>query len=421
MRKMFCLVLLAGMMMATAGGTMAAINEESNLLKYTVVPMYLTGMSESKTSIPADCQDTLTKLAEIATAKPDVTFVAKGLCSVEGSENYNLALALRRAEVVKNFLVSKGVEPERIRTVGLGRVAAVNRADVRGVLLEIIYIPRSIRIDISAVEAARLSAIAAAGRTAAAEAEAKAWAAEAKAQADRAEGFAVSANLSAEQADTSARQSAAKANWAEFQADRAEDERKKAEAIAKALEEKDVSPAVPVVVQETASTTSGWLKSIGIGGNAPDYGFVSVQTKFLAVTIAGADGFYGAGVTYRLMNRIEISALVSREKYEKAWAEMRNLQAIYTIPVTDKISVGLGADYGVIRPFSANDAKISGKIFSPLVKAGVELGAGWVLGANYAPRFLSLSSDELSRDAKADEFSLTIAKLFLLGGGGKNE
>ncbi|MBU2007834.1 OmpA family protein [Patescibacteria group bacterium] len=369
---------------------------------------FVTGFDIGKVDIQSGMMPVLDKIAKVLVTRPDATVIVEGEADAscierltfKESEDYNLQLSLKRAEAVKSYLIGKGVPANKIKAMGIGRVAAETRSEARGVRVQLFWIATS-DIELvglkaacqvaqavaeSAADRAVLAAIAAAGRTAAAEAEAKAWAAEAKAQADR-----------------------------------AEDERKKAEAIAKALEEKDVSPAVPVVVQETASTTSGWLKSIGIGGNAPDYGFVSVQTKFLAVTIAGADGFYGAGVTYRLMNRIEISALVSREKYEKAWAEMRNLQAIYTIPVTDKISVGLGADYGVIRPFSANDAKISGKIFSPLVKAGVELGAGWVLGANYAPRFLSLSSDELSRDAKADEFSLTIAKLFLLGGGGKNE
>lgn len=43
-----------------------------------------------------------------------------GHCDNRGSVEYNYALGARRAESAKSYLVSKGVEPSRIRTVSYG-------------------------------------------------------------------------------------------------------------------------------------------------------------------------------------------------------------------------------------------------------------------------------------------------------------
>ncbi|MBF0181608.1 MAG: peptidoglycan-associated lipoprotein Pal [Magnetococcales bacterium] len=45
----------------------------------------------------------------------------EGHCDERGTREYNLALGQKRADSVKQFLISQGVEPSRIRTVSYGK------------------------------------------------------------------------------------------------------------------------------------------------------------------------------------------------------------------------------------------------------------------------------------------------------------
>lgn len=51
---------------------------------------------------------------------PAMQLVVVGHCDQRGSEDYNLRLGARRADAVKQFLVSVGVAPERVRIVSVG-------------------------------------------------------------------------------------------------------------------------------------------------------------------------------------------------------------------------------------------------------------------------------------------------------------
>jgi outer membrane protein OmpA-like peptidoglycan-associated protein len=51
---------------------------------------------------------------------PERTLSVEGHSDSVGTEDYNLDLSLRRAKSVSEELVTGGVAPEKIRTVGLG-------------------------------------------------------------------------------------------------------------------------------------------------------------------------------------------------------------------------------------------------------------------------------------------------------------
>ena len=53
-------------------------------------------------------------------ANPNVRFTIEGHCDERGSEEYNLALGDRRANAVKEFLLSQGVAANRVNTVSYG-------------------------------------------------------------------------------------------------------------------------------------------------------------------------------------------------------------------------------------------------------------------------------------------------------------
>ena len=52
---------------------------------------------------------------------PNLNFTIEGNCDERGTREYNLALGERRATAAKNYLVSLGISPDRIRTVSYGK------------------------------------------------------------------------------------------------------------------------------------------------------------------------------------------------------------------------------------------------------------------------------------------------------------
>jgi len=53
-------------------------------------------------------------------ANPGVQIIVEGHCDERGSNEYNLALGERRAEAVKNYLATLGVDASRMRAISYG-------------------------------------------------------------------------------------------------------------------------------------------------------------------------------------------------------------------------------------------------------------------------------------------------------------
>lgn len=52
---------------------------------------------------------------------PNITIVVEGHCDERGTREYNLALGERRANAVKEYLVSRGVSASRVETISYGK------------------------------------------------------------------------------------------------------------------------------------------------------------------------------------------------------------------------------------------------------------------------------------------------------------
>ena len=52
---------------------------------------------------------------------PRYTFTVEGHADERGTREYNIALGARRAQSVRNFLASRGIEPSRMRTISYGK------------------------------------------------------------------------------------------------------------------------------------------------------------------------------------------------------------------------------------------------------------------------------------------------------------
>ncbi len=74
-----------------------------------------------KANIRTDAQDGLQKTADFLKGYPNEHFTIEGHCDERGSTEYNLALGQRRANAVKEYLVSLGISADRINTTSWGK------------------------------------------------------------------------------------------------------------------------------------------------------------------------------------------------------------------------------------------------------------------------------------------------------------
>jgi peptidoglycan-associated lipoprotein len=74
-----------------------------------------------KYDIRADAQPVLSAQAAWLVRYPSVKVRIEGNADERGTREYNLALGGRRANSVKDFLVSHGVTPDRIETISYGK------------------------------------------------------------------------------------------------------------------------------------------------------------------------------------------------------------------------------------------------------------------------------------------------------------
>ena len=84
-------------------------------------------------TLSPEARETLAKQAEWLQLYPNVQAVIEGHADERGTREYNLALGARRAEAVKDYLVSRGVAANRLRTVSYGKERPIDgRSNAEG-------------------------------------------------------------------------------------------------------------------------------------------------------------------------------------------------------------------------------------------------------------------------------------------------
>jgi peptidoglycan-associated lipoprotein len=73
------------------------------------------------TELTAQSRQTLDRQAQWLAQYPRYTFTIEGHADERGTREYNIALGARRATATKDYLVSRGIAANRIRTISYGK------------------------------------------------------------------------------------------------------------------------------------------------------------------------------------------------------------------------------------------------------------------------------------------------------------
>ena len=73
------------------------------------------------TELTAQSRGTLDKQAQWLQQYGNYTFTIEGHADERGTREYNIALGARRAQAVRDYLASRGIQPGRMRTVSYGK------------------------------------------------------------------------------------------------------------------------------------------------------------------------------------------------------------------------------------------------------------------------------------------------------------
>lgn len=80
-------------------------------------------------AIRADAQATLDRQAQWLAQYPNYAITVEGHADERGTREYNLALGARRAAATRDYLASRGVPPQRLRTISYGKEKPVAVCD----------------------------------------------------------------------------------------------------------------------------------------------------------------------------------------------------------------------------------------------------------------------------------------------------
>ena len=91
-----------------------------NLAEIYSESVFLIFFNQDSNALSAKAMEKLDRVAEIIFKNPKVEIVLNGYTDLFGSPPYNKIVSESRAKAVKVYLIRKGVEPSKIKTMGYG-------------------------------------------------------------------------------------------------------------------------------------------------------------------------------------------------------------------------------------------------------------------------------------------------------------
>ena len=132
--KRFLIIVSAGLVLtACAATTKQSGKMQGDVYTGTDTVEYLaSGVADrvffatNKSTLTTASRDTLRKQAAWMRKKKDLTFAIEGHADERGTREYNLALGERRANAVKDYLMTYGVSSNRLNVISYGKERPVN-------------------------------------------------------------------------------------------------------------------------------------------------------------------------------------------------------------------------------------------------------------------------------------------------------
>ena len=132
--KKLMLVVFASFALTACAATKKSTSQlQSDVYTGTDTVEYLaTGVKDrvffatNKSTLTTASRDTLRKQAAWMRKKSDVSVVLEGHADERGTREYNLALGERRANAVKDYLMTYGISGSRISVISYGKERPVN-------------------------------------------------------------------------------------------------------------------------------------------------------------------------------------------------------------------------------------------------------------------------------------------------------
>ena len=132
--KKFLVIILAGVALSAC----ATVKKQSGQMQSDVytgsdtVEYLATGVRDrvffatNKSTLTTASRDTLRKQAGWMRKKKNLTFSIEGHADERGTREYNLALGERRANAVKDYLMTYGISGSRLSVISYGKERPVN-------------------------------------------------------------------------------------------------------------------------------------------------------------------------------------------------------------------------------------------------------------------------------------------------------
>ena len=133
--KKFVVICLAGAVLTACASQKKASTGQMQGDVYTgtdTVEYLATGVKDrvffatNKSVLTTASRDTLRKQAAFMRKKKDLTFSIEGHADERGTREYNLALGERRANAVKDYLMTYGISGSRLSVISYGKERPVN-------------------------------------------------------------------------------------------------------------------------------------------------------------------------------------------------------------------------------------------------------------------------------------------------------
>ena len=124
---------------ALAASKTASIKREQDILRATFKGEAYFDFDS--TQLKPGAYDEFKRISDILNKYPLTNIEIGGHTDAKGSDEYNQALSLKRAEVVKEVLIQNGINPERMRAVGYGETRPISSDPAMNRRVEILIIP----------------------------------------------------------------------------------------------------------------------------------------------------------------------------------------------------------------------------------------------------------------------------------------